>query len=65
MDVPLGICGIPFGRLVEGGVKVQEVREEPSCGNFAGELVQIVVRILGEIADASLLLPDLDGEDCG
>ena len=65
MDISLGIIRFPFRRLVERSVKVEEVGEEPSCGDLASELVKVVVAVFGKIAHAPLLLPDLDGEYCG
>ena len=65
MEVALGIVGTPLIGLVEGGIEVQEVREEPSCRHLTGQLVEVVVRILGQVVHSSLLLPDLDGEDGG
>ncbi len=52
--------------LVEGGVEVHEVGEEPSGGYFAGQLKKVVVGVLGQIAHAAFLLPYLDREyGCG
>ena len=49
--------------LIECGVKVEEVREESSCGYLAGELVQVVVLVFRQVAYPALLLPYLDRED--
>ena len=49
--------------LVERCVEIHEVREESSCRYLAGKLVEVIVAVLREIADTSLLLPDLDRED--
>ena len=63
MDIALGVVFAPVGILVVAGIKVQEVGEEAARGDLAGEQVEVVVGIRGEVADAALLLPDLDGED--
>ena len=48
--------------LVECGVEVQEIREEPAGGNLACELVQVVVPVFREVADAAFFLPYLNRE---
>ena len=63
MHISLRVISPPFRALVECRVEVQEIREETSCGNLAGELVKVIVRVFRQIADAALLLPDLDRED--
>ncbi len=65
MLVALGVVGAPCVVLVEGGVKVQEVREETAGADLAGELVEVIVGVLGKVAHSALLLPYLDGEDGG
>lgn len=65
MHISLRVISPPFRALVECRVEVQEIREETSCGNLAGELVKVIVRVFRQIADAALLLPDLDREDGG
>jgi hypothetical protein len=51
--------------LVEGGVEVYEIGEEPACGNFACEFVEVVIGVFRQVAHASLFLPYLYREDCG
>ena len=51
--------------VVVWSIEVDEVREESTCRHLAGELVEVVVAVLREVAHTSLLLPDLDREDCG
>ena len=63
MLIPLRVVCLPGVVLVEGGVEVEEVREEAAGAYLAGELVEVVVRVLGQIADSAFLLPDLDRED--
>jgi hypothetical protein len=41
--VAFRVIGFPVLALVEGGVQVQEVREETACGDLAGKLVEVVV----------------------
>ncbi len=65
VDVALRVVGLPGVVLVVGGIQVQEVGEETAGRNLAGELVEVVVGVFGKVAHAPLLLPDLDGEDCG
>ena len=62
---PVRVIRFPVGILVERGVKVQEIREETSRGNLAGELVEVIVRVFRKIADAPFLFPYLDREDGG
>jgi hypothetical protein len=50
--------------LVVWSVEVYEVREETTCRNLAGKFVKVIVSVLREVAYTSLLLPDLDREDC-
>ena len=63
VDVALRIVGTPVAVLVERGVEVQEVGEEPARCHLACQLVEVEVTVLGQIVHATLLLPDLDGED--
>ncbi len=65
VDIALRIVRIPGIVLVEGSVQVQEVGEEPAGAHLAGEFVQVIVAVFGQVADAAFLLPDLDGEDGG
>ena len=65
MDIALRIVRIPIFALVEGRVEIQEVREETTGGDLAGQLVKIVVTVFRQIAYASFLFPYLDGEDGG
>lgn len=65
MDVALRVVGLPGVVLVVARVEVEEVREETAGGYLAGELVEVVVRVLREVADAAFFLPDLDREDGG
>ena len=65
IEVTLGIIGTPQLMIVEGGVEVQEVGEETTCRYLASELVKVVVGIGGQVVHTTLLLPNLDGEDCG
>ena len=44
-------------------VDEREVREQTLCGDFAGELEDVVVGILGIIVDAFLYLEYLNRED--
>ena len=61
--VALGIVGLPGVVLVEGGVEVEDVREEAACAHLAGEFIKVIVGILGQIADPAFFLPYLDRED--
>ena len=61
--VAFRVVGFPVVTLVEGGVQVQEVREETACGDLAGKLVEVVVAVFGQIAYAAFLFPYLNGED--
>ena len=61
--VALRIISTPLLVLVEGGVEVQEVREETAGCYLARQLVEVVVSVLRQIVYASLLLPYLDRED--
>ena len=63
MDVALRIVSTPVSILVERGVEVQEVREEPSGSHLASQLVEVEVTVFRQIVHTALLLPDLDGED--
>ena len=63
MLVAFRVIGFPVLALVEGGVQVQEVREETACGDLAGKLVEVVVAVFGQIAYAAFLFPYLNGED--
>ncbi len=49
---------------VVGGVEVDKVGEETAGRHLAGQLVQVVVGVGGQVTDAAFLLPNLDGEDC-
>lgn len=65
-DLPtrtVGIVSTPVLILVEGGIEVEEIGEEAARRHLASELVEVIIRILRQIVDASLLLPNLDGED--
>ena len=63
MLVAFRIISIPLLVLVEGGVQVQEVREETACGDLARKFVEVVVSVFGQIAYAAFLFPYLDRED--
>ena len=63
VQVSLRVVGLPFLALVEGGIQVEEVGEEATGCYLAGQLVEVVVAIVRQIADAPFLFPDLDGED--
>ena len=65
VDVALRIVRAPFFVLIERRVEIEEVREEAVRGDFARERVQVVVAVGGQVADAALLLPDLNREDRG
>ena len=66
VDVTFRVVGAPVLVLIECGVEVEEVGEESAGGHLAGETVEVVVAVLGQIAHAAFLLPYLDGEDgCG
>jgi len=66
VDVTLRIVRLPCLVLIEGGVEVEEVREEAARGDLAGVAVEVVVGIAGEVGNSLLLFPYLDGEDgCG
>ena len=62
MLVAFRVIGFPVLALVEGGVQVQEVREETACGDLAGKLVEVVVAVFGQIAYAAFLFPYLNRE---
>ena len=49
--------------LVVCGVEVDEVGKEAPCCDFAGEAVEVVVGVAGQVAYASFLFPYLYGED--
>ena len=49
--------------LVVRCIEVHEVREETARRYLACKFVQVVVPVFRKVADASLLLPDLDRED--
>ncbi len=61
--IALGIVDIPCIVLVVGSIEVDEVGEETASRYLASILVEVVVAILGQVAHATLLLPDLNGED--
>ena len=61
--VAFRVVGSPVVAAVEGGVQIQEVREETACGDFAGKLVEVVVAVFGQVAYAAFLFPYLNGED--
>ena len=61
--VTLRIVGTPLLILVEGGIEVEEVREEATCSYLASQLVEVVVTIFLHIVNATLLFPNLDRED--
>ena len=63
VDIALRIVRFPILALVEGRVEIQEVREETTGGDLAGQLVKIVVAVFRQIAYASFLFPYLDRED--
>ena len=63
MHVALGIVGTPVAVLIKGGIQVQEIREESASCYLAGQLIQVEVAILGQVVHATLLFPDLNGED--
>ena len=65
VDIALRIVRFPILALVEGRVEIQEVREETTGGDLAGQLVKIVVTVFRQIAYASFLFPYLDREDSG
>ena len=65
VDIALRVVRIPILALVEGRVEIQEVREEATGGDLAGQLVKIVVTVFRQIAYASFLFPYLDREDSG
>jgi hypothetical protein len=65
VDIAFGIVRFPCIILVEGSVEIEEVREETPCTHLAGILIEVIVSVLGEIADASFFLPNLDREDSG
>lgn len=47
MLVTLRISCFPFFALVERGIQIQEVGEEATGSDFAGQLVKIVVAVFG------------------
>ena len=61
--VAFGIVGLPVAVLIIGGIEVQEVGEEPASSHLTSQLVEVEVTVLGQIVHATLLLPDLNGED--
>ena len=63
MQIALRIVGTPFIALVECGVEVQEVGEEPSGRDLACQLVEIEVTVFGQIVHAAFLFPYLYGEN--
>ena len=65
MLVAFRVIGFPVLALVEGGVQVQEVREETPCRHLAGQLVEVVVAVFRQVAHTPFLFPYLDGEDGG
>ena len=63
MQIPLRVVSPPLVTLVERGVEVQEVGEEPACRHLACQLVEVVVGVAGQIVHATFLLPYLYWED--
>ena len=63
VHIAFGIVGTPCITLVKGSIEVEEVGEETASGHFACQLIQIIVRILWQIVDTTLLFPYLDWED--
>ena len=63
VQVALRVVGLPVLALVERGVQVQEVGEEAPGGHLAGQAVEVVIAVVGQVADAAFLFPDLNGED--
>ena len=63
VPITLGIVCTPILMLVEGRIQVQEVGEEPTGGHLASQLIEVVIAVGRQIADSTLLLPDLDRED--
>ena len=59
MDVSFGVVGSPLVALVECCIKVQEVGEETACCDLAGQLVEVVVAVVGQVAHTAFLLPYL------
>ena len=58
VDIAFWIVRFPCIILVEGSVEIEEVREETPCTHLAGILIEVIVSVLGEIADASFFLPN-------
>ena len=65
VKIALGVFCIPKFVTVVCGVKIQEVREESSCSDFAGQFIEVIVRVFWKIADSSFFLPYLDWEYSG
>ena len=52
--------------LIEIGIEVEEIGEEPSRRYLAGKFIQVAVGVIGQIAHTPFLFPNLNGEDgCG
>ena len=65
VEVAFRVVGAPRLVLVEGRVEIQEVGEKAAGRNLARQLVEVVVAVGRQIADAAFLFPYLDGEDGG
>ena len=66
VEIALRVVGRPLLVLIEGGVEIDKVGEEAAGGHLAGQLVEVVVGVVGQVAHAALFLPYLYGEDgCG
>ncbi len=65
VEIAFGVVGAPFIVVIEGGVEVYEVGEEAACGHFAGQTVEVVVGVFGQVAYAAFFLPYLNREDGG
>ena len=63
VQIALGVIGMPGLVLVVGRVQVDKVGEEAPRRHLARQLIQVVVRVVGQIAHTAFLLPNLDGED--
>ena len=63
VDIALGVVGTPLTVLIIRGIKIQEIGEETTSRYLTGQLIEVVIRILRQIINASLLLPYLNGEN--
>ena len=65
MDISFRIVSTPLTVLIIRSIQVQEVGEETTRRHLTSQLIEVEVTILRQVVHATLLLPDLNGEDGG